>query len=316
MDWLELTVCTTTAWADLVSQQLIEAGSQGTMIRDRQDVINYQRSHTDGYWDLLDERVLAEMPEEVHVIGYYPGDVKEEEVLAHVESRLEALRNRAQGMDMGSLKILRGTLDEEDWAESWKKDFVSFRIGQHMVVKPGWCSYQLQPGDKVIEMDPGMAFGTGTHETTALCAALLEELVRPGDTVIDVGTGTGILAIAAALCGAETVLASDIDPLAVRVATENIQRNNLSHIIRTRQGDLLQAVDQVGNVVVANIIADVAASIAAPVRQYLVPGGHFICSGIAREKQEVVFSALTAAGYLDIRVVEQGEWAAMCGRNP
>ncbi|NLL53642.1 MAG: 50S ribosomal protein L11 methyltransferase [Clostridiales bacterium] len=316
MDWLELTVCTTTSWADLVSQLLMEAGSQGTMIRDRQDVINYQHSHTDGYWDLLDERVLAEMPEEVRVTGYYPGDVKEEEVLARVEPRLEALRNRAQGMDMGSLKILRGTLNEEDWAESWKKDFAPFRIGRHMVVKPGWCSYRPQPGDKILEMDPGMAFGTGTHETTALCAALLEELVVPGDTVIDVGTGTGILAIAAALCGAGTVLASDIDPLAVRIAAENIRRNNLSHVIRTRQGDLLQAVDLVGNVVVANIIAEVVASIAAPVRQYLVPGGYFICSGIAREKQEGVFSALNAAGYLDIRAMEKGEWAALCGRNP
>ena len=117
--------------------------------------------------------------EEVHVTGYYPGDVKEEEVLARVEPRLEALRNRAQGMDMGSLKILRGTLNEEDWAESWKKDFAPFRIGRHMVVKPGWCSYRPQPGDKILEMDRAWPLH-GHHKTTALCAALLEELVVPG----------------------------------------------------------------------------------------------------------------------------------------
>lgn len=311
MDWIELTVLTTTAGSELVSQQLIEAGSAGTMIQDRQDVMDYQNSRPEGRWDILDEKLLENMPTQVQVTGYYPKDFQAADLVEQVRRRMEDLRARTPGMDLGTLEIRTGSLDDEDWAQSWKKDFTPFRLGEHLLVKPTWCQVQVEPEDRVIEIDPGMAFGTGTHETTALCAALMEQSVRPGDRVTDLGTGTGILAMAAALCGAGSVLATDIDPVAVKVAAENIARNHLDGVIRTRQGDLLQAVDQVADVVVANIIADVVCQLAAPVRDYIKPGGYFICSGIARERQEQVRQALEAAGYASIEVREKGEWAAM-----
>ena len=169
--------------------------------------------------------------------------------------------------------------------ESWKKDFTPIRLGRHMVVKPSWCEYEAQAGDHIIELDPGMAFGTGTHETTGMCVRLVEEHVRPGQKVIDLGTGTGILAIAAAHMGARDVLAIDLDAVAVRVAKENVENNGFAGIIRVQQGDLLDHVDEAADVVVANIIADVIIALCGPVKRHILPGGLFICSGIARERR-------------------------------
>lgn len=309
MDWIQLTVLTTTEGADIVSEQLIEAGSAGTMIEDRNDVQANQRP--EGCWDIIDEAIALRMGEDVRVSGYYPADFRAGDVMADVRARMERLRGMDLGVDMGKLQIERASVDDEDWAENWKKQYKPIRLGEHMVVKPGWTEYQPQPGDKIIHMDPGMAFGTGTHETTGLCVALIEQYVRPGDRVIDVGTGTGILAIAAALNGAGSVLATDIDPMAVRVAEENVHVNHLENLVRTRQGDLLQAVDEVAELVVANIIADVIVMLAEPVRAHIAEGGMFICSGIARERKQQVIDALNRAGYTGLDVREMGEWAAI-----
>ena len=160
-----------------------------------------------------------------------------------------------------------------------------------------------------------MAFGTGTHETTGMCVSLVEEIVKPGMTVIDVGTGTGILAIAAAHMGAKHVLASDIDPMAVRVAKENVEINGFSNVITCKAGNLLEVVDEPADVVIANIIADVIIMIAADVRKVVKPGGTFICSGIAREREDDAIQALKAAGYPSLDIRHQGEWTAIACRR-
>ena len=149
-----------------------------------------------------------------------------------------------------------------------------------------------------------------------MCVALVEEYVKQGDKVIDVGTGTGILAIAAGKVGASDVLATDLDAMAVRVARENADLNDMHDIIRTREGDLLEAVDEVADVAVANIIADVIIMMAAPIRKHIRPGGIFICSGIARERQDEVIDALNEAGYQNLDVRNQGEWTAIASVRP
>ncbi len=315
MDWVQVTVMTTSEGAELVSQLLIELGSGGTMIEDKKDVEEYGASRPEGRWDILDEKILQNMPEDVRVSGYYPADERVRDVLMGVNEQMGALKLRAVGVDLGKLEVVTQDVDDEDWAENWKRQYVPFRLGVNMVVKPGWCAYEAREGDRIIEIDPGMAFGTGTHETTALCVELIEEIVKKNDDVIDVGTGTGILAIAAALAGARSVLATDIDPIAVRIAGENAKINGLSDVIKTRQGDLLQGMDAVADVVIANIIADVIIMIAAPVRAHVVPGGVFICSGIAREKKQGVIDALNRAGYRSLDVREKGEWSAIAARN-
>ena len=314
MDWLELTVLTTTEGSELVSQILIDAGASGTVIEDKNDVALNQRP--EGQWDIIDEEIARRMGDDVKVKAYYAMDARVKHTLAHIASALDDLRANAAGLPLGKLETLVSNVDDEDWAENWKKQYKPFRLGQHMVVKPGWETFDAQPDDKIIEIDPGMAFGTGTHETTGMCVELIEDYVKPGDTAIDIGTGTGILAIAAALAGAKDVLATDLDPVAVRVAAENVRINGFADVIRTRQGDLLQAVDERANVVIANIIADVIAMLAQPVRAHIEDGGLFICSGIARERSDFVIEALKAAGYqqpMDIR--EKGEWMAIAARK-
>ena len=217
--------------------------------------------------------------------------------------------------DPGTLAVDTLQVHDQDWSEVWKQFYKPFRAGRSLVVKPSWEPYSAQPGDRIIEIDPGMAFGSGMHETTAMCLELLEESVQPGQRVIDVGTGSGILAIGAALLGAGDVLAIDIDPMAVKVAGENVAHNGLNGTVRVAQGDLLQASDAVCDVCVANIITDVICAFAAPLRAHIAPGGLFLCSGIIRERESAVTGALNAAGYTLLDIRRRGSWIAVKARS-
>ena len=313
MDWMELKVLTTTAGADMVSQLLMDAGSSGTMIEDKNDVAANQRP--EGQWDIIDEAIAQRIGDDVKVTGYYEVDASLNDRIRFVEGELRRIKALDLGFDAGKLELLQQTFSEEDWAETWKKAFKPLRLGAHMVVKPGWADCEILPGDRVIEIDPGMAFGTGTHETTGMCVELVEEYVKPGVRAIDVGTGTGILAIAAAHMGAKDVLAIDIDRVAVRVAAENIRINGYEGVIRCAAGDLLENVDERADVVIANIISDVIIMIAAPVRAHIVDGGIFICSGISSERRKDVEDALRAADYEILDIRERGGWCAMAARR-
>lgn len=314
MDWMKITVLTTTIASEIVSQMLIDAGSQGTIIEDKNDVQLNQRP--EGQWDIIDEEIARRIGDDVKVTGFYPMDNRAPDTLSFVKDRARELPDLAPGIDLGKLEVTMTTIDDEDWAENWKSQYKPFRLGKHIVIRPGWEEYDAEPTDKVVTIDPGMAFGTGTHETTGMCVSLVEEYVKPGMDVIDVGTGTGILAIAAAHMGAKHVLASDIDPMAVRVAAENIEINGFSDVIEAREGDLLEAADTTADVVIANIIADVIIMISAPVRAFIREGGVFICSGIAREREDEVIEALKKAGYGKLDKRNDGEWTAIaCQRD-
>ena len=315
MDWMEYTVLTTTEASELISQVLMDAGSAGTMIEDKNDVAANQRP--EGQWDIIDEAIARRIGDDVKVTGYYEADERLRDRLLFIQAELKRLKGLDLGMDLGKLEILDHAVAEEDWTSSWKKAFRPFRLGEHMVIKPSWEDYDAQPGDHIIEIDPGMAFGTGTHETTGMCVKLVEKYVRPGDECIDIGTGTGILAIAAAHMGAKRVLATDLDAVAVRVAAENVENNGFAGVIDVRCGDLLEAVEpgRQADVVIANIIADVIIGLAAPVKPFVKKGGVFICSGIAVNRLEDVLEALKAAGYAILDAETQGEWSAVAAGN-
>ena len=302
MDWMEYTILTTTEASDLISQVLMDAGSTGTMIEDKNDVAANQRP--EGQWDIIDEAIARRIGDDVKVTGYFEVDGKLSDRVAFIEGELRRLRAMDLGMDLGKLETRRHDVAEQDWTESWKAAFKPFRLGEHMIVKPSWEQVETRPGDHVIEIDPGMAFGTGTHETTGMCVTLVEKYVKPGDAVIDIGTGTGILAIAAAHMGASPVLATDLDAVAVRVAAENVKINGFEGVIDVRCGDLLDVVKESGDVVIANIISDVIVMLARPVRERIVEGGIFICSGISLERRQDVLDDVT-----------QGEWCAMAARK-
>ena len=314
MDWLELIIHTTTHGADAVSEALISAGATGTMVEDRADIPDPDRPH--GYWEIIDPALITAMPEDVLVHGWLEPD-------GTVSDRVQGLRERLSliradlGEETGSLAVDTANVRDEDWSEVWKQFYKPFRAGDRFVVKPTWEPYEAAEGDLVIEMDPGMAFGSGMHETTSMCLELLEKTVKPGDRVFDVGTGSGILAIGAALLGAKELLAIDIDPNAVRVARDNVERMAMQGEIAVMQGDLLeQAPEAVCDVCVANIIADIICRFTGPLKKRIRPGGFFVCSGIIVEREQDVLDALAAEGYQVLEIRRKGEWVAILSGRP
>ena len=309
MDWLEAVVHTTTMGADIVSDVLMNAGAVGTAIEDRYDVTSSKKS--DGMWDMIDEDVLKHMSEDVLVKAYFKSDASAPETLHLVEQKLGEIAKMDMGFDMGSLTLDTQGVREQDWAENWKKYYKPFRAGERLVIKPSWEAYEPKEGDLVLELDPGMAFGTGTHETTFMCMEQLEKYVTPGCRAIDVGCGSGILGLAAAKLGAADVLAIDLDELAVKVAAENTEKNGLSNVVRVAHGDLLEKREEKADVIVANIIADVICYLCGPVKKHLLEGGTFICSGIIRDD---VQHALAAAGYTVCNRLAKGEWVCLAAK--
>ena len=311
MNWIELIIHTTTAGSEWVSDILMELGASGTMIEDRADIPDPSKPH--GIWEIIDPKLLDSMPEDVLVHAWFEPDDAFPGILQNLKERLDAMR-KEQPL-YGALLADTQTVSEDAWAEVWKKYYKPFYAADHLVIKPTWEEFQPAPGDRIIEIDPGMAFGSGTHETTGMCLSILEENIRGGEEIIDVGTGSGILAIGAALLGAGHVLAVDIDQDAVKVADENVKKNHVENIVTVQQGNLLEKVDAVCDICVANIISDVIISFAAPLMNHIRPGGLFICSGIVSLRGDEVAAALLDAGYEILHRYTRGEWTAFLSRR-
>lgn len=311
MNWIEIIVHTTTDGADYISGMLMDRGIAGTMIVDRADIPDPGRPH--GYWEIVDPKLLDSMPPDVEVHAWLEDVPSSLSVLSDLSSNLFQLKSSRP--DYGTLDMDSRSVSDETWTDVWKKYYKPFYAADHLVIKPTWEEFSPLPGDRVIEIDPGMAFGSGTHETTAMCISMLEKVIRGGEEVIDVGTGSGILSIAAGLLGAGHVLAVDIDPDAVRVAAENVSHNGLENVVDVQQGNLLDHIEQVCDICVANIISDVIISFAKPLMNHIVPGGLFLCSGIVKDRSGEVRNALEDAGYEILKTEYRGEWTAFMSRR-
>ena len=305
-DWIELIVHTTTEGADAVSDLMMEEGAAGVQIEDREDIPDPSKPH--GYWEIIDPGLIDQMPEDVLVHAWLEPDENFPGRVQRLQLGLEKLK--AAHDDYGALALDRRQVSDSEWAEVWKKYYKPFYACEHLVIKPTWESWDPREGDQIMEIDPGMAFGSGTHETTGMCMGLLQETIRGGESVIDVGTGSGILAIGAAFFGAGKVLAIDIDPDAVRVAEGNVAHNRVADKVSVQQGNLLDRVSDVCDICVANIISDIILTFARPLKAHIREGGLFICSGIVRERGDEIRAALTDAGYRVIKEVHRGEWVA------
>jgi ribosomal protein L11 methyltransferase len=245
------------------------------------------------------------------VTGYLPADDQLESRRHYLEQRLA----RLAGEHGFAYSIHYQAIDEQDWAESWKAFFWPQKITPRLVVKPTWRDYQPEPGQQVIEIDPGMAFGTGTHPTTALCVQLLEKYLQAGQSVLDVGTGSGILLIAAAKLGASQLTGIDLDPMAVTVARQNLVQNRIeSNCFELACGHLVDSVTRTFDLVVANILAEVVIDLLDDVCQVIKPGGIFICSGIIEAYRSGVGAKMAARGFDIIDVQQDGDWVALVGR--
>ena len=315
MNYHQITVHTVTDAVEAISYLFTELGAGGVEIFDPKDILNQEKDPTS--WDYIDEDLLADLNrDDVRMRCYFseaaiPNPVMLEELLLKIQGGLQDI---AQYLPIGSGRIETQLMAEEEWANAWKKYYKPFRLGEHILIVPSWEEVEAQPGDIRITLDPGMAFGTGTHETTSMCLTMLEQLVKPGQTILDIGCGSGILGIAAAKLGAGRVIGSDLDPNAVLVARENAAENGVSEIVEIHQGDLtdipvLQNVQ--ADVIVANIIADVIIGLAPKATAFLKKGGSFIASGIIRERRDDVAAAITEAGYRIERIEEKGSWVAI-----
>jgi ribosomal protein L11 methyltransferase len=252
------------------------------------------------------------LPVNPAVTGYLPGDARYERLRFELEQAISDLATRHPLQ----YAIEYRQIDEQAWAESWKAFFKPQPITSRLVVKPTWCDYVPEPGQQVIELDPGMAFGTGTHPTTAMCVHLLEQHLRPGDTLLDVGTGSGILLIAAAKLGAGRLTGVDLDPTAITVARANLVQNAIgADRYELICGHLIEAVSGTYDIVVANILADVVVELLDGVAAVLKPGGRFICSGIIHAQKEMVGRAMADHGFSRVAVTELGEWLAFAGEK-
>ena len=245
------------------------------------------------------------------VTGYFPQDSQVDKRFKSLEKQMEGLK---RDLDL-SYRISYKEIDEQDWAHAWKAYFWPQKISSNIVVKPTWRDYQATNKEVVIELDPGMAFGTGTHPTTALCVSLLERHLKNGDLFLDVGTGSGILMIAAAKLGASKVCGIDKDEMAVNIAASNLRLNGISpQQFQVKVGNLVEETNEIYDVIAANILTHVILDLLTDIRQVIKNGGIFICSGIIQKHEEKVVASMQKIGFEILDVYSKEEWRAIAGR--
>lgn len=315
MIWYEIKILSTTEASDAISDMLVEFGAKGVSILDPQEVRflndNPQLHHAPDFLG-FEEKFMSDLGEDVIIKAYF-SDLSDIPVLRDAIS--EKILNIANFLPIGKGKVEVSQVDEEDWATSWKKYYKPLKISERIVIKPTWEAYEPTEGEVVIELDPGMAFGTGTHETTAMCLKLLDEFMPSGVSIIDVGCGTGILGIAAAKLGAKKVSAYDIDEISVRISKENAKINDVSDIVTVSQNDLLAGITEPCDIIVANIIADIIIRMVDSAHKLLKINGLFIVSGIIHKRADAVENALKDNGFVIEKKIADGEWAAFVARR-
>nr|WP_278925083.1 50S ribosomal protein L11 methyltransferase [Streptococcus canis] len=297
--WQEVTVHVHRDAQEAVSNLLIETGSQGVAITDSADYIGQEDRFGELYPDVEQSDMIA-------ITAYYPASTDLADVTVTINEQLAKLASF--GLQVGQVTVDSQELAEEDWADNWKTYYEPARITHDLTIVPSWTDYEASAGEKVIKLDPGMAFGTGTHPTTKMSLFALEQVLRGGETVIDVGTGSGVLSIASSLLGAKTIYAYDLDDVAVRVAQENIDLNQGTDNIHVAAGDLLKGVEQEADVIVANILADILVLLTDDAYRLVKKEGYLILSGIISEKLDMVLEAAFSVGFFLETHMIQGEW--------
>lgn len=285
----------------MISDIFYDLGLQGVVLEDPE----YEAG--DGW---VDESVV--MPEAWAVVGYVPEDQYTDGMHRIIRERLDRLERE----DRIVSRMVADEIDQQDWAETWKEYFWPTKVTPRITVKPTWRDYTQQPGEIVIEIDPGMAFGTGTHPTSGLCIEMIETYLDAGDCLLDIGTGSGILLIAAAKLGAGKGLGIDLDEDSLEISRKNLILNRIdSKKFTVQRGNLVAAIHQNFDVVVANILPGVILKLLDDVEKVLAATGIFICSGILEEHEDSITEKMTSKGFKILDVRKKDTWVAIAGRR-
>ena len=319
MDWIKTTVTTTAEGIDPVSGRLLELGINGIEISDKDDFIEFLENNRK-YWDYVDEELVKLKDADTKITFYLSCGAAGIEQLNAVKASLAELKALDADGVYGSLEISTDNVKDEDWSEIWKQYFHPIPVGKKILICPAWETPKNTDGRTVFTVNPGLSFGTGSHPSTRFCLEEIEENLKPGDSMLDLGCGSGILSVTALLLGASSAVAVDIDSNATDVAHSNLKLNKLTdENYKTYTGDITsdkELRDKLGthNLVVANIVADVIIAIAPYVRGFMNSGATFICSGIILERLDEVKAALTKNGLNITKVKCDDDWAAITAK--
>ena len=320
MDWTEVTIFTTTAGIDVVTDLLDTLHIEGYALEDAADFEEFLQD-TEIYWDYVDEELCKNLRgQETKIKIYLPGDESGEAQLAELNRLLAEKKEQDAENAWGRLMTETAVTSQEDWEWGWKQYFKPFPVGETFLIKPSWEEVDDPQGRRILEIDPASSFGTGSHDTTQLCMAALERTIKGGERLLDMGTGSGILAIAAGMLGAKPETVVDIDPHCLTCAQENAERNGVT-LGKALCGDALRdpaLAEEIGgdyDVICANIVADIIIGMAPMFAEKLVPGGTLITSGIIAPRADEVGEALEKAGFTLLDRAESSDWAAFTARR-
>ncbi|QKY69501.1 50S ribosomal protein L11 methyltransferase [Lentibacillus sp. CBA3610] len=311
MDWSEIRIHTTNEAVEPISNILHEKGASGVVIEDPIDLVK-ERETLFGEVYELDP---AEYPEEgVYIKTYLPVNSFLDKKVDEIKRAINNLQ--LYDIDLGKNQVTLREINEEDWATAWKKYYKPVKISEKITIMPTWEEYEPGSSDEVIiELDPGMAFGTGTHPTTVLSIQAIEQYINKNDIAIDVGCGSGVLSIAAVLLGAKEVHALDLDGVAVKSTQINTKLNQIEDRVMAKQNDLLDQVDMQADVIISNILAEIIVRFVSDTWNNLKPNGFFITSGIIHAKKQMVTDHLEQAGFRIVQVDEMEDWVSIVAKK-
>ncbi|MFI3115074.1 MAG: 50S ribosomal protein L11 methyltransferase [Clostridia bacterium] len=313
MNWIETKIYTTAEGIDPVVGNLLNLGITGFVIEDSKDFEDFL-SDTEIYWDYVEDDLMKLKESETNITVYLPENSQGFEMLNQLKQEMQTLKKTSA--DFGRLSVECVNVNEEDWENNWKQYFKPFEVGEKLVIKPSWEDYDNKTNRIILEIDPSSSFGTGSHETTKLCLEILEDYVKKDDEILDMGTGSGILSVASMLFGAKKITALDIDENSIKIARENLEKNNLQNFTLhcgnvLEDNSLLEKITGKYDVVVANIVADVIIGMKEILYNSVADDGFLVTSGIISERYKEVQDKLEEQGFKLVKFFEKNDWVAL-----
>lgn len=311
MTWTEICIHTTHEASEAISNILYEAGATGVVIEDSTELHKQRESKFGEIYELNPDDYPSQG---VNIKVYFPKDDHISEKLAVINKRIDQLKQLE--LDVGELTLSLQDVEEKDWETAWQKYYHPVNISNQITIVPTWHEYDKKTQDeKLLYLDPGMAFGTGTHATTKLCLLALEKYIQKEDVVLDVGCGSGVLSIGACLLGAREVHAFDLDPVAVRSTKHNSALNGFQDKIKVKKNNLLTGINESADVIVANILAEIIIDLIDDAWDNLTHAGYFITSGIILKRKDMVVEALTNKGFTIVDYEQLGDWVSIIAQK-